>query len=177
MTCSTGKVATTMTIRQRHDIDLEQCVDALGLVHTTDHYPVNWPADPAAWLSPRGLVRAWVATVDDDVVGHVCLSRSRPSDVAAAVWSTRQRQSVTDTAVVSRLFVAPSARGHRFGAALLDHAVREARARTLQPVLDVVAANRAAIALYERSGWRFLTAVDQQWGPDQTVTLHCFAAP
>src|SRR4249919_1509499 len=103
-------------VRRRRHADLEECADVLGLVHAADRYPVNWPADPPAWLSPRALLRAWVATLDDAVVGHVCLSRSRPSDVAAAVWSTRQGQPVTDTAVVSRLFVAPSARGHGLGA-------------------------------------------------------------
>lgn len=79
--------------------------------------------------------------------------------------------------MISRLFVAPSARGHRIGAALMTRATAQARTRGLHPVLDVVATDTAAAALYERLGWQLLGTVNQQWSPTQTVAVHCYAAP
>jgi ribosomal protein S18 acetylase RimI-like enzyme len=79
--------------------------------------------------------------------------------------------------MVSRLFVDPAARGLGAGAALAEHVVHEARARGLRAVLDVLdAEDSAAIALYERLGWRLLGRAPQQWGSHQ-VTVRCYAAP
>lgn len=78
--------------------------------------------------------------------------------------------------MVSRLFVAPAARGHGIGALLMAEVVREAHERDLHPVLDVVASDAAAAALYERLGWELLATVEQQWSPDQTVAVRCYAA-
>jgi hypothetical protein len=44
-------------------------------------------------------------------------------------------------------------------------------------VLDVLASDTAAAALYERSGWDLLAGVEAKWGPRETVTLLCYAAP
>lgn len=81
------------------------------------------------------------------------------------------------TAVVSRLFVSPQARGHGIGALLLAETVRDARERGLHPVLDVVTSDRSAAALYERQGWTLMATGEQRWGPDQIVQVHCYAAP
>lgn len=43
-------------------------------------------------------------------------------------------------------------------------------------MLDVVASDTAAVALYERLGWELLDSVEQQWSPEQTVTVRCYAA-
>ncbi|MFE3760272.1 hypothetical protein ACFXPI_00675 [Streptomyces sp. NPDC059104] len=56
-------------------------------------------------------------------------------------------------------------------------ALSRARARGLGPVLDVVASDTAAVALYERLGWSPLGSVEQRWGPGRTVTVRCYAAP
>jgi ribosomal protein S18 acetylase RimI-like enzyme len=78
--------------------------------------------------------------------------------------------------MVSRLFVAPAARAHRAGAALLDQAVHAARDLGCRPLLDVRSANTAAIALYERRGWRLLGSTEAVWGADR-VTILSYAAP
>lgn len=78
--------------------------------------------------------------------------------------------------MVSRLFVAPKARGQGVGALLIGQAVGEARRRLLHPVLDVVASDTAAAALYERLGWERMATVQQRWGPSQSVAIHCYAA-
>ncbi|UQX04015.1 GNAT family N-acetyltransferase [Streptomyces sp. RerS4] len=139
-------------------------------VHERDGYPVNWPDEPAAWLSDGPLLGSWVAELDGGLVGHVRLAQSGAGDVAPRLWSER-------TAVLSRLFVAPRARGHGIGALLIGRAVEEARRRGLHPVLDVVASDTAAAALYERLGWELMATVDQQWGPARTVAIRCYAAP
>ncbi|MFB6957759.1 MULTISPECIES: GNAT family N-acetyltransferase [unclassified Streptomyces] len=163
-------------VRLRTQRDLVDCVQVLAQVHLHSGYPVNWPERPAAWLTPPALLGAWVAELDGRIVGHVSLSRSRAGDVAPGLWSARRGVGVGMTAVVGRLFVAPSARGHGIGASLMARAVAKAREQALHPLLDVVATDTAAVALYERLGWRLLGTVEQRWGPAQSVTVRCYAA-
>ncbi|MFJ5104296.1 GNAT family N-acetyltransferase [Streptomyces sp. NPDC088554] len=168
-------------IRQRDGEDLDECVRVLAEVHQDDGYPVNWPDSPADWLVGDGQLAAWVAELDGRIVGHLALSPAGEDDLAPALWSGGADgdtdRDAGDTAVVSRLFVSPSARGHGIGALLMSRADKEARQRGLHPVLDVVASDTAAAALYECLGWDLLATVDQTWSPDQTVTVHCYAAP
>ncbi|OAR22747.1 acyltransferase [Streptomyces sp. ERV7] len=163
-------------IRPRADHDLDACVHALAAVHERDGYPVNWPERPGDWLAQPSPLAAWVAELDGRVAGHIGLSPGGTGDVAPGLWSARAGVGPEATAVVSRLFVAPEARGHGIGRLLLARAVDEARARGLHPVLDVVASDTAATALYERMGWELLAEVEQEWEPRQTVTLRCYAA-
>ncbi|WP_328582318.1 GNAT family N-acetyltransferase [Streptomyces sp. NBC_00370] len=164
-----------VVLRARHDSDLPACAAALADVHARDGYPVNWPADPAGWLTTRTLIGAWVAELDGRVVGHVGLSGGTEDDIAPRLLSDRAAAPlVAATGVVSRLFVAPGARGHRIGALLMARVVAEARTRQLRPVLDVVATDTAAVALYERLGWELLGTAEEQWGPEQKVTLRAY---
>ncbi|MFE0175211.1 GNAT family N-acetyltransferase [Streptomyces sp. NPDC059002] len=167
-----------LRIRERDEArDLDACVAALAEVHEADGYPVNWPARPAHWLTGDAPLGAWVAELDGRVVGHVRLSRAAAGDEAPGLWSERAGVAVASTAVVSRLFVAPGARGHGIGALLMARVDREARARGLHPVLDVVSSDAPAAALYERLGWELLSVVEQEWGPGRRVALRCYAAP
>ncbi|WP_338895495.1 GNAT family N-acetyltransferase [Streptomyces sp. TG1A-60] len=164
------------SVRYRTGRDLGDCVRMLAEVHEGDGYPMNWPVRPDAWLTPPSMVAAWVVELDGRIAGHIGLSRSDAQDAAPGLWSARAGVGVDETAVISRLFVAPSARGKRLGALLMAQAVAEARGRGLHPVLDVVAAGTSAAALYERLGWQLLATVEQQWGPDQRVSVRCYAA-
>ncbi|MDT9684502.1 GNAT family N-acetyltransferase [Streptomyces sp. TRM76323] len=163
-------------IRQRTEDDAEKCVRVLADVHRRDGYPVNWPDRPREWLSPARPLGAWVAELGGRVVGHVVLSRGGEGDLAPGLWGERNGTSADLTAVVGRLFVAPGARGHGIGALLIGRATEEARRRDLQPVLDVVASDTAAAALYERLGWERMATVEQRWSPCRPVTVHCYAA-
>ncbi|MCP3822937.1 GNAT family N-acetyltransferase [Streptomyces sp. A3M-1-3] len=149
----------------------------LAEVHDGDGYPVNWPDRPSEWLTQPSLLAAWVAELDGHVVGHIGLSRSGAGDVAPALWSHREGVPVESAAVISRLFVSPAARGRGIGALLMARAVQDAQERALHPVLDVLASDTSAAALYERLDWSLLATVDQQWSPTQTVTVNCYAAP
>ncbi|WP_309055556.1 GNAT family N-acetyltransferase [Streptomyces sp.] len=164
-------------LRPRADDDLEACVRVLAEVHRADGYPVDWPARPGDWLAPAAALGAWVAERDGAVAGHVALAAAGAGDLAPVLWSGRSGTPAAATAVVGRLFVAPWARGGGLGALLLGRAVEEARDRGLHPVLDVVASDTAATALYERLGWCRLATVDQRWGPSREVSVHCYAAP
>ncbi|MEV7021568.1 GNAT family N-acetyltransferase [Kitasatospora sp. NPDC093558] len=164
-------------VRRRRVTDLADCVRLLGDVRTTDGYPTDWPERPAAWLTPEGLLAAWVAEADDRVLGHVALSRSAPGDAAPVLWGHRTGARPELTAVVNRLYVAPAARGRGVGARLLANALTHARALGLHPVLDVLATDAGAVACYRRLGWTWLGSVDQQWGGGRTVVVQCFAAP
>ncbi|MFD8293973.1 GNAT family N-acetyltransferase [Streptomyces lavendulae] len=166
-----------MDVRRREPRDLGACARVLAEVHRSDGYPVDWPERPERWLSPPALLDAWVAGHDGTTAGHVALSRSGPDDAAPALWCRRTGVPVGAVAVVGRLFVAPAARGLGAGALLMARAVQGARARGLHPVLDVLAADTAAAALYDRLGWSPLGSVEQQWGPGRTVTVRCYAAP
>jgi GNAT superfamily N-acetyltransferase len=172
-----GVTEPSRRVRRRADGDVEECVRVLADVHRRDGYPVNWPERPDAWLSRGPLLGSWVAELDGRLVGHVSLSRAGEGDLAPMVWSERIGATRGATAVVSRLFVAPRARGHRIGALLIGRAVEVARRRGLHPVLDVVASDTAAAALYERLGWELMATVEQQWSPHQTVAIRCYTAP
>ncbi|MEV8020473.1 GNAT family N-acetyltransferase [Streptomyces sp. NPDC086554] len=165
--------APVVRVRPRRVSDLDACVRALAQVHALDGYPTDWPERPADWLATAAPVGAWVAELDGQVVGHIVLCPGAPDDVAPALWSEGREA----TAVVSRLFVAPEARGYGIGARLLERVVAEAGELGLHPVLDVVASDTSATALYERTGWRFLGTGEQHWGPRRTVTVRCYAAP
>ncbi|MET8629296.1 GNAT family N-acetyltransferase [Kitasatospora sp. NPDC004669] len=164
-------------VRRRRAADLADCVRVLSDVHTVDGYPADWPERPAAWLTPDGLLAAWVAEAGGRIAGHVGISRSDPGDVAPGLWSLRTGGRPELTAVIGRLYVAPAARGHGTGARLLASAVVHARALGLHPVLDVLATDTAAVTLYRRLGWALLGSGEQRWASGRTVLIHCFAAP
>jgi ribosomal protein S18 acetylase RimI-like enzyme len=139
-----------MTVRPRRPDDVAGCVAALAEVHRLDGYPTRWPADAAAWLSPDGLLAAWVATADGEPAGHIALVAEDPEPA--------------ELVSVSRLFVRPAARGRRLGEALLRTAAAHAAVHGLGLVLDVVAEEGSpAIALYERLGWRFVAERPAWW--------------
>jgi GNAT superfamily N-acetyltransferase len=149
----------------------------LAEVHGSDGYPVDWPHHPGEWLMQPAQLAAWVAEVNGHVIGHVSLSRGGSADTAAVLWSRQKSVPLKDIAVVSRLFVSPTARGRGVAALMMATAVQDAQARAVQPVLDVLSSDMSAVALYERLGWRLLGTVDQEWGPAQTVSVRCYAAP
>ncbi|MGY5077966.1 GNAT family N-acetyltransferase [Streptomyces nigrescens] len=141
-------------IRRRHDSDLDDCVAVLAEVHTHNGYPHHWPDDPARWLTPDGLTAAWVAETDGTVTGHAALCGPE----------------------VSRLYVAPAARGAGLGGRLLRAVEAEAAARGLRPVLEVKTTDTTAIALYERLGWRRRATERQDWGSGEVVTVYRYEA-
>lgn len=144
-----------MSIRTRTPQDLDACVEALADVQRADRYPVDWPADPARWLTPSDLLTAWVAVSGDGVTGHIGL---------------------TMEGTVTRLFVRPSARGAGLAERLLDTACKEA---AMPLTLEVSDEGRAAIALYERAGWRRVSSHRAEWlnAAGEPALMHHYISP
>jgi GNAT superfamily N-acetyltransferase len=151
---------TTIRIRHRTTPDLPACVGLLRQVHERDRYPLNWPADPVAFLTPADELATWVATRDAVVVGQVMLADA-PAGVAEATSIDAQ-----GLVLLRQLFVAPAARGQRLGSRLLDVATAEASARGRRAALEVLSINVDAITLYERAGWTAVGRTSPQWVPD-----------
>ncbi|TDD45102.1 GNAT family N-acetyltransferase [Nonomuraea terrae] len=142
-------------MRPRTPADLDACVEALAAVHAADRYPVDWPDDPARWLTPDDAIEAWIAVEDGVVLGHVALTRDME---------------------VTRLYVAPAARGRGVAPRLLD-TVRSAAGNPLR--LEVSSEGKAAIALYERSGWRRTGTTRATWRDTtgEPAVLHHYVSP
>jgi GNAT superfamily N-acetyltransferase len=153
-------------IAPRYPAHVDRVVEALRLVHDCDRYPMTWPSDPAAWLAPAGAHDAWVAMSDGEVVGHVMLVEGGKVEYAAEL-AEAAGVPVTGLAGVSRLFVAPAARGTGVAAALLERVEDTPARRGRRLVLDVVDDGGPAVRLYERLGWVRVAAGPASWtGPD-----------
>lgn len=160
------------------DQRLAQAAAALRVVHEHDGYPVVWPVDPAAWLTPACTLAAWVALAGHAVVGHALLvagERVVFADRLAAAAAV----PLAGLAGVSRLFVVPSARRSRAATALLDHVGADAAECGLRLALDTVDDGGAAIRLYERLGWERVAEglADWTWPDGRRPLLAAFLAP
>ncbi len=165
-----------MVVRSRLESDLRALAHLLEEVHRRDGYPTYWPDDAEPWLSPPGMLGAWVTETHGAAVGHVALAPVGASS-NAALWKRLTGLPPVRLASISRLFVAPSARGSGAGGALLDAACVDASMRGLRPVLDVVETNRDAIRLYERRGWRRVFTEPWREARDERLDLHYYVAP
>lgn len=138
-----------MIVRERRADDLAACIDVLRDVHEHDAFPLTWPSDPAAWLTPYDFLTAWVALLGGAIVGHLALSaedeRGKPE------------------AELKRLFVAPAARGSGVARGLIRVALAECERLERRPMLQVRDGERRAIALYERTGWKRVDSYRLSW--------------
>ncbi|MGK8523415.1 N-acetyltransferase family protein [Nocardia asteroides] len=164
----------TVIIRPRTGTDLAACVAALRHVHDVDRYPGVWPSNPERWLSPPKLIAAAVAERDERITGHIGLgvSDGTPDPV---------RDAAGGATVVSviRLFVVPGARRTGVGSRLLAAAVGSADSSGKRAVLTVEAGSAAAIAMYERSGWRRVHSGPGGWytADGQEARVHYYVSP
>jgi ribosomal-protein-alanine N-acetyltransferase len=167
-------------IRARTDADLDACVAELAEVHRTDGYPTRWPSDPADWLTPSGMLAAWVAVNadDDGILGHVVLERLSSAKLSDMV---RAAAGVPDDRIgyVGRLFTAVSARGRGVGRLLFEPLLSTAKELGLRPALDVLADAGPAIALYERLGWQRIGTEQALWRNQAGVhpVVHHYLCP
>lgn len=162
-----------LTVRPRADADLSSCVEALAGVQAADRYPVDWPADPAGWLTPHGMTDAWVVVAGTDVVGHMALTPPGPALASAAGLPERR------LVAVARLFVSTGARRRGVAALLLARAIETGAARGQTPVLEVETAASAAVGLYERAGWRYAGTSTADWttADGRIARMRAYVAP
>ncbi|MFD4761313.1 GNAT family N-acetyltransferase [Streptomyces sp. NPDC058439] len=160
-------------IRRRRDGDMEACVAALATVHEADRYPTEWPADPGSWLTPHGLLDAWVAVDGPTVLGHVALTRT------GEVLAQEAGLPAAELASVARLFARSEARRRGVASALLDMVRTAAAADGVRLVLEAEEGGAAAIALYERAGWRHVGSRTDDWttADGRPARMHAYMAP
>ena len=166
----------TIHVRSRTAADLEACGAILRRVHELDGYPVEGVADTDSWLNPPTLTKAWVATLDHTIVGHVLLTSPTEDDDAARLWHEQSGMSMAAITVFGRLFVDPLARGHDAGSHLMTAALQYATTHHLTAVLDVMEKDVAAIHLYERAGWRPIGEARHTFGANQSIRALCYVA-
>jgi len=163
-------------IRRRRPKDLGPCARLLRVVFCEGQYPVYWPAEPRAWLNDEEVIDAWVVEREREILGHIAISKVGLDVSSALRWREVTGREPSELAGVTRFFVRTRVRGQGIGAAMLDVAVAEIRARGLIPVLDVVSASKDAIKLYEDRGWRPLAIYP--WGEKAArLQIHYFASP
>lgn len=147
-------------IRLRTAADLEACVRLLAEVHRSAGYPVNWPADPAGWLSPQEALGCWVLTLDGEVAGHLIVTAES-----------------ADGALVERLFVDPARTGSGLGRQLLEYAIAFAEEQGRHLTLDVVDSSQGAAGFYRKAGWRETGRTPIDWGGTRASEMIRFEPP
>ena len=163
-------------IRRRRPKDLGPSARLLRVVYSEHQYPVYWPDAPRAWLNDEEVIEAWILERQSEILGHVAISKVGLDAFSALRWREVTGHRPSELAGISRFFVRPGVRGQGNGAALLDVAVAEIRARGLIPVLDVVSAGKDAIRLYEDRGWRLLAMYP--WGEKaDRLQIYYYALP
>ena len=163
-----------LLIAPRYAAHLDRVVDALRSVHESDRYPMAWPDDPTAWLTPPGALDAWVALCDGEVVGHVMLVEGGKVEHAAEL-AEAAGVPVTGLAGVSRLFVTPAARRTGVAATLLERVEDTPARRGRRLVLDVVDDGGPAVRLYERLGWTRVAEGEATWTAPNGTRPHTVA--
>lgn len=145
-------------IRPRQDADIPALVEALEDVYRTDGYPIEGPAGATAFLSPAGLLAAWVAVHDGSVVGQiVVVAGTEGQHPAVRAWvddGGGDAESTTVVVVVARFFVRKRARCLGVGRALVEESCGWARERDLKIVMNVMSKDLDAMRLYEKVGFR-----------------------
>ncbi len=165
-----------MEVRARVATDLGGCRRLAEDVHTHDGYPVYVPEDLLSFIAAPDALAAWVAVEDGEVVGHVVL---RPGTFGAVIDLAMKKTGLPAArlGVVARLLVSPSARRLGIGRSLFEVAGSHAVQLGLRPILDVVDRHKAAIELYESSGWTRAGEVTVTFGPDVVINEFVFIGP
>ncbi|MEU3228144.1 GNAT family N-acetyltransferase [Streptomyces sp. NPDC006976] len=163
------------TIRPLEDADVPEVAAALIEVHATDGYPVEGVEHPEAWITPPGVVKAWVAH-RGGVVGHVAIMKAE-REGAVTLWQRQSGEAEARIGVLARLFVVRSARKHAVGERLMRAAMDYAEENGLRLVLDVMDKDESAIRLYERLGWHFIGGATHHYGDGQQIPAKCYVWP
>ncbi|WP_280268284.1 GNAT family N-acetyltransferase [Nocardia wallacei] len=164
-------------IRPREGNDLPRLAQSLVRVHAQDGYPVEGVSDPEAWLTPPHELAAWTALLEDQPIGHIALTRATEDDDAAQLWHRTTGRSITELALMVRLFVDPEYRRVGAGTLLMASAYRYATTNGLTVAFDVMLKDRDAIRLYEKMGCQRIGTVTHTHSDDQAEPAAVYVAP
>ena len=167
------------TVREREDADLPELAAVLERVYAENGYPVEGIADPPAWLEHPHAIQHWTAVVDGTPFGQVTLAEAQPDDDAARAWAEHTGGSVTDIAVMARLFVDPRHRGQGLAGFLILVLRHHAYLLGRTVVFDVMAKDTAAVRLYDRSGAARIAEVTHRFndGLTEPALVYVFPEP
>lgn len=148
--------------------------DTLTVLHRVAEFdPVYPPVRPqssssyvfAEWLTGETTRSRWAGLVDGKVAGHAALGVPMPY-LAAGLTALGQRPIASSGYLeISKLFVAPEARGLRLGRALLSAARMYAWAAAQQPVLAVHEASTDARRFFANRGFTDVGGAEGHYGP------------
>lgn len=166
-----------LVIRDRRDTDLPALADLLGRQQEQTQYPFVWPFPRPVeeFLKRSTEIRAWVAELGGEVVGHVSVT-GVGDDPTARSWAAAHGVTTSEIRCVSVLFADITRSGQGIGSRLLATATQFAMAEGY-PALDVVAAHTSAVNLYLRRGWQTIDTVPAPWDPDLGVPVHLMILP
>ncbi|KAI1876728.1 uncharacterized protein JN550_000800 [Neoarthrinium moseri] len=149
---------TATLIRPRQASDIPALVEALQDVYNSDGYPVEGTSTALTFLSPPGLLEAWVAVQEGVVVGHiVVIAGEKGNQAPVQAWTEfGEGGKVEQTVVVARFFVRELARGTGLGRGLVDATCAWAKENDMRIVMNVLSHNVGAMKLYEKAGFRII---------------------
>lgn len=120
-------------------------------------------------------LQAWVATLGEEIVGHVALE-SVNDDPIGRSWAAAHQVGIAELRCVSVFFADVSRAGQGIGSRLLATATEAALADGY-PVLDVVAAHETPTELYLRRGWQLIETTQAPWHPEIDIPIHLMILP
>lgn len=166
-----------LVIRDRRDDDLPALAALLGRQQAETQYPHVWPFPRPIneFLKRSTELRAWVAELDGEVVGHVAIT-SADDDRIGRSWAAAHNADLSELRCVSVFFADITRAGQGIGSRLLQHATDEALAEGY-PVLDVVASSEGPVNLYLRRGWRLIETTQAPWHTDIDLPIHLMILP
>lgn len=169
-----------VVIRERNDADLAACTALFRRTHATDGYPRYDLPDMAGYIASSDIqTDAWVATLDDEIVGHVALHVAE-DDECSQIAARASDLPMDRLTVLGRLAVSPDARGLGIATQLIASCIERAAERDQLCTLDVLQESPDPIALYERLGWTRVGATtitlpgDYVGVPDPEIQLNLF---
>jgi GNAT superfamily N-acetyltransferase len=165
-----------VTVRPRTDVDLDACERVAAVIHRTDGYPVFGFEDLRGFLTLPDALGLWVAESHGTVVGHVALRPRTEVDSITQMAASYLGRSPDRVSVVTRLLVSPTARRSGVGAILLGTAVQVGMDLDRWPILAVDDGS-AAVAFYERCGWRRVGPVTVRTPTGLDVPQIVYVAP
>lgn len=163
-------------IRFREPQDLIDVSEVLKNVYNTDRYPVEGVSNPLPFLTPPNTLCAWVVTINDSIVGHALVTKSKLGDVAIDSWVSEGHE-IDHVAVLGRLFIDPSARGQGLGARLAQTATGWAAENAKRLVLLVIEKDTAAIHIYEKLAWRRFGTTIYDNGQGSQFSAYLYVSP
>lgn len=166
-----------LVIRARQDTDLPALADLLGRQQPQTRYPFVWPFPQPIeeFLKRPTELRAWVAEIDDTIVGHVSVTTADDDPIGKS-WAAAHNVDLTEIRCVSVFFSDITRAGQGIGSRLLATATEFAMADGY-PALDVVTAHETPVNLYLRRGWQLIETTQAPWHPELDLPIHLMILP